>query len=205
MPDEPAHQPAFGILYVCSANLCRSVLAERLSARELTACLGTAAVNFPVGSAGTQGQNGTPMHPFTAAALTALGADTAAFSSRRLTGELVDHADLILTAGLAHRDAVVAARPAASRRTYLVREFARLIRHVPEPAAAALVDRARQIVTDAARLRGRIPWVEPEADEFADPAATGLAFAACARVIAGSVTDIVGVLAAASPGSARAS
>jgi protein-tyrosine phosphatase len=181
-------------LYVCSVNLCRSVLAERLSARDLAAGLGAEAARLPVGSAGTDGEDGLPMHPYTADALIALGADTAAFSSRRLTGELVDDADLILTAGLTHRSAVVATRPDASRRTFMIREFARLGRHVPRPAAADLTGRASQIVAGAARLRGRIPWVEPVSDEIADPAVRGPAFFACAQAISGSVADVLQAL-----------
>ncbi len=174
----------FHILFVCTGNLCRSVMAERLTRHGLAARLGAGAAAFQVASAGTSGLNGSPMHPYTAHALCGLGADVNGFASRGLIPAAIDDADLILCASRDHRDEAVVMRPTASRRAYLFREFTRLAAYAsPSAAGEAAVDRARRVVAEAARLRGRVPYVEPAADEIEDPAETHEAFMACAASI----------------------
>jgi protein-tyrosine phosphatase len=51
----------FGILYVCSANLCRSVLAERLTRLWIENRPGLADNRFTVSSAGTDAEPGNDM------------------------------------------------------------------------------------------------------------------------------------------------
>ena len=193
----------FGILFVCTGNVCRSVIAERLAWRGLRARLGPDACRFRVASAGTAGLAGRPLHPYTAEALTWLGADAEGFASRELTAADVDAADLILAAGREHRDLVVAMRPRASRRAYLIREFARVAAFATgtatggtatggpiagEPAAGpSAVVRARHLVAEVAQLRGWVPYVEPAEDEIADPVTTSAAFLDCARTIDAAV------------------
>jgi protein-tyrosine phosphatase len=174
----------FGILFVCTGNACRSVLAERLAWRGLRARLGADAGLFRVASAGTASLDGGPIHPYTAEALTWLGADTEGFASHRLTPAGVAAADLILTACQEHRDQVVAMAPGASRRAYLMREFVRVAAFaVGSAESLSAVEQARQLVAEVARLRGRVPYVEPAEDEIADPIATPAAFLDCARGI----------------------
>jgi low molecular weight protein-tyrosine phosphatase len=178
----------FRILFVCTSNVCRSVLAERLAQAGLRARLGDAAAPFVVRSAGTAGRPGTSLHPYTALALRRLGAPAGRFASRRLTAACLDVADLILCAGREHLDLVVAARPTASRRAYLLKEFARLAASAAPPdGSASPAGRARGVVTQAARLRGRVPYVEPAVDEIGDPKPTQEGFARCANVIHGAV------------------
>jgi len=182
----------FGILFVCTGNLCRSVMAERLAGRGLRARLGPAASRFVVASSGTAGLDGCPVHPYTAEALGWLGADADGAASRALTAADVDAADLILTAGREHRDAVVALRPRASRRAYLLREFARLAAFAaPPPAALGVADQARSLVAEVARLRGLVPYTEPAEDEIADPVTSPAAFLDCARTIDAAVSPVL--------------
>ncbi|MEW1913791.1 hypothetical protein AB0442_36100 [Kitasatospora sp. NPDC085895] len=193
----------FRLRYVCTANLCRSPLAERITELRMPPAAGWSWL--AVTSAGTHGQDGLPMHLPAAELLTGIGADPAGFTSRRLTAAMVAGDDLVLTAELAHRDAVIALCPAASRRTFLVREFARLVRHPPVTAglhapqaadgsAAEQAARARELVAAAARFRGRMPWQEPALDEIADPDGTEAMLIACAKDIDRVVTQIVTAL-----------
>jgi protein-tyrosine phosphatase len=187
----------FAILFVCTGNACRSVIAEHLARREISARLGYEAARFGVTSAGTASPEGFPMHPYTAKALAWLGADAGEFSSHRLTAADIDQADLVLAACREHRDQVVALRPRASRRSYLLREFARLAAFASPPRAASCpVQRACHVVAEAARLRGRIPYVEPAADEIADPALAYPDLLGCAQVIDTAVREVLGVLCA---------
>ncbi len=202
MPDQHGGWPRdddnqagyFRILFVCTGNVCRSVIAERLARRGIRARLGGEAGRFRVTSAGTASRCGSPMHPYTMQALSRLGADTDGFRSRQLTAGDIDEADLILSADLAHRDGVLVMRPGASRRTYLLREFARLAAAISPATARDTGGQARSTVTAAARIRGRVPYVDPAADEIADPAADPEAFLDCAHVIDGSLGVVLDVL-----------
>lgn len=200
---------AFQLRFVCTANLCRSPLAEHIA--RLRAPQAPPATRWLlVTSAGTDARDGMAMHPPAARQLAALGADPTGFSSRRLTAAMVAGDDLVLTAGLAQRDAVVALCPAASRRTFVIGEFARLLRHplvssgrVAPSAADDDADRraaaARDLVAQAARFRGRVPWREPALDEIADPDGGEAAVRSCAQVIDRAVTQIVLTLAGVTP------
>lgn len=185
----------FGILFVCTANACRSVIAERASVAGLHVRLGASAARFHVASAGTAGLHGSALHPYTADALRQIGVSGDGFVSHALTVSDIDRADLILTAGREHRDQVVAMRPRVSRRIYLIREFPRLAACTPAPDTDGdPVGRARSVVAGIARQRGRVPYVDPTEDEIADPAATSAAFVSCARVIQGAVRDVLDAL-----------
>ena len=197
----------FGILFVCTGNLCRSVIAERLARQGLRDRIGADARRFRVASAGTAALDGCPVHPYTAEALSRVGADAGVTVSHLLTSADVDAADLILTAGQEHRDAVLALRPGASRRAYLLREFARVAAFALDLPAADIsaaghsaVRQARHLVAEAAQLRGRVPYVEPAEDEIADPATSTAAFFECARVIDAAVSQSLDSLCRGLPG-----
>jgi protein-tyrosine phosphatase len=197
-----ARRVEFRVLYVCTANMIRSPIAERITRMRVHACAGDGWIR--VGSAGMRVRGGMPMHPIAAETLRALGAESCGFRTRRLDRSLVEDSDLLLTACLEHRDAAVALHPAASRRTFLLREFVRLVRHVPRPYQAhdasdagdftGHVTQALGIVTAAARLRGRIPWQDPLTDEISDPAVTDSGLLASAAEIDEAVTEMVEAL-----------
>jgi protein-tyrosine phosphatase len=195
------NEDGFRVLFVCTGNVCRSVIAERLARSGIRARLGDEAARFAVTSAGTASRDGLPMHPYTW-----LGADPEGFRSRQLTAADIDAADLILAAGAGHRDEVLTMCPRASTRSYLLREFARLAEAMPAAATSAVaipapsgavgpaVQRARGAVAAAARLRGRIPYVEPAADEIPDPPADPEEFMMCAQLIEGALRPVLNAL-----------
>lgn len=79
MSDRP-----FGILFVCTANICRSPMAEHLLRGSLAALLDTGgAIRFDVSSAGILGWDGEPMDPAAAAELRRLGGDPSRFTQWR--------------------------------------------------------------------------------------------------------------------------
>ncbi|TDU03445.1 protein-tyrosine phosphatase [Streptomyces sp. 846.5] len=203
----------FQLRFVCTANLCRSPLAERIAVHRMPPTTATPPW-LVVTSAGTNARNGMPMHPLAACQLTEIGADPVGFSSRRLTAAMVAEDDLVLTADLAQRDAVVALCPGASRRTFLIGEFAQLADHPQVPVDRSLppavggaptetpesrAHAARALVATAARYRGRVPWHEPTVDEIADPDGSEATMTACAEEIDRAVTRIILILAGVTP------
>lgn len=180
----------FRILFVCVANVCRSVLAERLARRDLPE------PDFQVVSAGTQATPGRPMHPYVRDILRSRHAGGYDFASRRLTPSLVSRADLVLTATAVERDAAIAMVPAALPRTFSLREFSRLIGYAQAGAVATgVVTVGAGAVTAAHQLRGQVPYRDPARDDIIDPKGTFAAFQECANVIEAALRPTVAALA----------
>ncbi len=184
------------VLFVCTANQCRSPMAELLFQQALQHHERTPA--WDVSSAGTFAPDGRPMHPLARSVLEDRGIVVNGFKSRQLTPEIIADSDLILTAERTHRAEVVAVIPEALHRTFTLRQFARLVevgssapRDTPSgDDLAALVDMAR-------RARSRS---EPGDDDLADPIGRRVGrrrhFKATADRVESAVATIFEVLAA---------
>src|SRR5829696_1569572 len=114
---------AFSILAVCTGNVCRSPAVERLLATKL-------GPTITVSSAGTHALVGHPISEPMAALLAGYGIDERPFEARRVSEQMLKEADLILPLNRAQRSLVVDLWPAAVRRTFTLREFARLLHRV---------------------------------------------------------------------------
>jgi protein-tyrosine phosphatase len=161
----------FRILYVCTGNICRSPLAERLTRHELARRLGPDVGLIEVDSAGTRALTGQPMYADAARVLTAAGGEPTGFVARMLQAELVGGADLILTASRRHRAAVARLEPTASRRTFTIREFGLLAAAVDraELPDGDSVTRLRAAVELACSHRGHVRADDPDGDDVPDP------------------------------------
>lgn len=152
----------FRILVVCTANLCRSPMAQLLLRQAFDER--GAGEGFAVQSAGTRAADGSPMDPESATALRGDGVDTTGFRSRPLTDDLCRQADLILTATREHRSQVLQRVPLAMRRSFTLLEFA---------AAISLVRAERPEIADpAARVRVSADWrsrVQIDSWDVVDP------------------------------------
>jgi protein-tyrosine phosphatase len=117
-----ATRPPLRILTVCTANVCRSPVAERLLARRLHA----GGRSVVVRSAGTHGGS-LPVHRHTLDAASTLGVDLSDHVSRALTAELLDSdgADLVIAMTREHLRHAVALQPAAWTRTFTLKELVR--------------------------------------------------------------------------------
>ena len=145
---------SFSILFVCTGNICRSPLGERLLHARLRATLGDRAQTFAVGSAGTHGWEGAAMDPTAAAELVRLGGDPTDFRGRQLTAELIAAADLVLTATRVHRRAVLGELPEALRRTFTMTEFAHLVTDAETADRPTSAESPAGLVAWAASHRG---------------------------------------------------
>jgi protein-tyrosine phosphatase len=172
----------FEVLVVCTGNIARSPMAQRLLQHRLDG-RGDVAVS----SAGTWGHEGSAMERHAAAALAEVGVGDDGFRARELTAPMVQRADLVLTATREHRVAVVSLDPQALPRTFTLREFARLVRTLPADPAIS----APALVTAAAAARGSVR-VPPGEDDVADPYGGPLrSYRRCREVITDAVDAIV--------------
>ncbi|MBF9133989.1 phosphotyrosine protein phosphatase [Plantactinospora sp. S1510] len=131
--------PPFTVLHVCMGNICRSPMAERLLALAVrerlarrtadpAADAGAADHLVHSHSAGTGAWHaGEEMNPPAARQVRSRGGDADDFGARKLRSEHIDAADLVLTATADQQEYVVALRPDAASRTFVLGEFARLL------------------------------------------------------------------------------
>jgi protein-tyrosine phosphatase len=153
----------FAVLVVCTANICRSPVAEA----HLRSQLGPDA-DVVVGSAGLRARAGEPVWP---AMAEAAGIPLAGFTARQVGPDLLRRADLVLTMTRAQRAAAVDLAPATVRRTFTLREFADLALLASwEPGlleAASPGRRLAGLTAAAPRFRGR--RVAGVHDDIEDP------------------------------------
>ena len=115
---DPGQGDPIRVLFVCTANICRSPYLE-LRARQL---LGPDS-GVEVSSAGTSGFDAEPVSDTMEAEFARFDTQTAGFRSRPATGDLVDAADLVLTAEASHRARLLEDRPAAFRKIFTLGQF----------------------------------------------------------------------------------
>ncbi|WP_433435243.1 hypothetical protein [Nonomuraea sp. CA-141351] len=148
----------FHILFVCTGNMCRSPLAERLTRSVL-------GPQFLVTSAGTHAEPGVEMAERAQQVLTSLGGDPAGFVSQPLTAELLAGADLVLTATRAHRAESVTRHLQAAPRVFTIVEFGALTAAAEREEITRhrdAVRRARALVEQAQGLRGLVTVDQPD-------------------------------------------
>lgn len=156
------------ILVVCTGNICRSPLAERV----LQARLDAAGIQAVVISAGTSAMTGDPMTPQSAELARRYGASPVGHAARDLTESLVADADLVLTATRVHRAAAATLYPRATRYTFTLREFARLADGARTEGDLTVEDTASlpALVAGIAAHRGYFPpLADPSDDDIVDP------------------------------------
>lgn len=178
--------PPFTVLHVCLGNICRSPMAERLLALAVRQRLARgAAARAEVTpdhlvhshSAGTGGWHaGEEMNPPAARQVRSRGGDVADFGARRLRSDHIDAADLVLTATADQQEYVVALRPDAAGRTFVLGEFARLLAAVDTAGLPPAVDPpdpdvvyARGVALVAAVAKARRGSVPLPGDDLDDP------------------------------------
>lgn len=126
------------ILFVCTGNICRSPIAERIAIAYGTEF---GIPDLKVSSAGTRAVIGHPVHHFAASVIEELGGDSAAFAARQLTLKIASESDLILTMTRGHREAVLELAPRMLQRTFTLGEAARLVSERDVKTIEDLADR----------------------------------------------------------------
>jgi protein-tyrosine phosphatase len=154
------------ILVVCTGNICRSPIAEGLLKAELVARFGDGAPH--VSSAGTSGWEGSPATPEGVEAAGELGVDIAGHRARRVRGELLREADLIVCMAGEHRDRLTVQLPEVSGRTFTLKELVRLLEPQPTASSDASPWTMAPRIARAHAMRQVDPTSHPDED-IADP------------------------------------
>lgn len=174
----PIGPPAFKVLVVCIGNVCRSPVGERLLAARLPNA------RFAVSSAGVGAMVGYAMSKYASAELQGYGGDPTGFAARQLTPDLIEDADLILTATRELRSQVLSEAPGALRRTFTILEFAALATMADVTASGS----PGEVVKWAGAHRSAAAAVE---QDVPDPFRRGAeVHAAAAAAIHGAVEEI---------------
>ncbi|WP_188193994.1 arsenate reductase/protein-tyrosine-phosphatase family protein [Nonomuraea sp. SYSU D8015] len=177
----------FRILLVCTANICRSAMAEVIAG----AMLRSAPLPVATGSAGVRALVGHPMAPHAVAALDKLGLDGRAHRARMLDPDLVRSADLLLTMETAHVGVAVGLDPAAAQKTFTLPEFAQLASGDGHRRYRSdTVERARAIVQSAAQRRD-LRRVMEVWDPYGGPPE---GYETCAKSLGESLSHALGAL-----------
>ena len=113
----------FRVLFVCTANICRSAYADVVAR-------GAGVPGVAFASAGTHALVGRPMDP-PMAALAASHGDPAAHEAHRLSRDLVAEADLILAMDAGHRRYILEEWPEFGPKTFLFGHAARKLADPP--------------------------------------------------------------------------
>ncbi|MEW1587307.1 phosphotyrosine protein phosphatase [Micromonospora vinacea] len=200
--------PPFTVLHVCMGNICRSPMAERLLALAVRERL-TRRAQDPAQaeelvhshSAGTGGWHaGEEMNPPAARQVTGRGGDVEGFAARKLRSDHIDAADLVLTATADQQEYVVALRPDAAARTFVLGEFGRLLAAVdaaalPPGDATPEAVYARGVALVAAAHDARLGASALTTDDLDDPWGRGdQCFSRVADEIEETVHPLAGAL-----------
>ncbi|MGW9586191.1 arsenate reductase/protein-tyrosine-phosphatase family protein [Microbacterium sp. NPDC055455] len=162
----------FRILTVCTGNVCRSPLAEQLLRARLNPSIVT------VKSAGVSALVGVGMPDPALEWANRLGVtDAAAHVAQQVTVELIRGADLVLAMSREHRRALVELTPAATRKTFTIRELAHIAAGISDDELRAevagstdAVEALRAAVDLASALRGVVePVASPDDLDVIDP------------------------------------
>ena len=195
MPSDPGGGPVepFGVLFVCTGNICRSPTAEALARRELARYPG---VPLEVSSAGSHALEGNPAASRSMLAASTRGASLERHFARELTRRRVRSAGLILCMAAEHRPFVLSYDRSAANRTFLLATFARVAGEWDWLAGSPA-----ELVALAAE-HGR----ELDGDDVDDPLGhPAEAYAACAERLDGLVTPVIAALVRTMPVGSRGS
>ncbi|UKA62118.1 low molecular weight phosphatase family protein [Arthrobacter sp. FW306-04-A] len=159
------------ILTVCTGNICRSPVAERLLQAGLDQVFPG---GFEVRSAGTRAMVGSPIQPLSSDIIRTYGGSPDNFAARQLTSKILRASDLVLTMASHHRGEVLQLDASLLKRTFTIREFARMVNALEErgdasPSGSDYTQQWRDLPARASSVRHLVLAAEASENDVADP------------------------------------
>ena len=145
------------IVFVCTANICRSPVAEALFAAWIRQQ--PDADEWQVSSAGTWADEGLPASTYSAEVLSDLGLDISQHRSRRVDGAMVAEADLLVCMTRSQVEGMRAEFPDQAERIQLLSAMAGPVYDIADPYGGprqGYVDMVVEVQTLLAAGRARI-------------------------------------------------
>ncbi len=144
---QPAAEQTPAVLFVCTANVCRSPMAEALF-RSILKENGIDPNSWRIESAGTWAAQGRPATPEVVALLTARGMNLKAHRSRMLDQAMIKRFGLVITMETGHKEALQAEFRPFRERFFTLAELAGENGSVEDPMGGppeAYADAAQEI------------------------------------------------------------
>ena len=136
------------VLFICTGNTCRSPMAEGI----LKKIAGEKGLDLVSSSAGIFAEEGNPPAINAVDSLGALGIDIRDHRSQRVTAEVIDRSDLILTMTSSHKEMLVSNYPDKKYKIFMLNEYAfGKARDIQDPYGGnkQVYDRARDEIIEA--------------------------------------------------------
>jgi len=108
------------VLFVCTGNSCRSVMAEGFLKERLVSLK---KADIEVHSAGVRALGGMSPTEETVEVMREEGIDISGIRSKNVTVDMIKSSDLILVMEPLHKDEILNVVPAAAKKTYLLKEY----------------------------------------------------------------------------------
>lgn len=148
------------ILFVCTGNSCRSVMAEGLLKKMLQ---GKGRTDVQVSSAGTNTADGIRPTLETIETMRRVGVDVSGHCGRQVTEEMVKEADLVLCMENFHREQILSALPEVESKVRLLKGFGnagRMDEEIPDPIGRPIEMYARCLDDIQGGVEQLFQWLE---------------------------------------------
>ena len=142
------------VLFVCTANQCRSPMAAALYLRQLNRRNLTLQVDWRVSSAGSWAKEGLPAIPNAVRVMREMGLHIEQHRSRQVSAELLKPFDLILVMSQHQQEGLRVEFSHLAERIYLLGEMAGPKYDIPDPAGGK-IDEVREIAQEMDQLLDR--------------------------------------------------
>lgn len=150
------------ILVVCTANICRSPVAELLLRTKLYAAGHT---KWTVASAGTWATNGNAAAPFSRALMAERGLNLESHRSQPVVESLMQQADLVLCLETGHARTLRRAYPAQQHKIYTLRQMAEKRGSVRDPYGGSQQQYERMVAEVDELINHGLPRIQALAQE----------------------------------------